>query len=112
MKKWLLVGFISFMMVLAACGGGDDGGSSDGGNADGGDSANETAQGEELYQQNCVSCHGEDLGGGAGPDLTTAGDNYDQSEVVSIILEGQGGMPAQDVSDSEAEAIAEFVLSQ
>ncbi|NIK12517.1 c-type cytochrome [Alkalibacillus almallahensis] len=109
MKKWLLIGFISFMMILAACGGGDNSGS-DGGSEEG--NANETAQGEELFQQNCASCHGGDLTGGTGPDLTNASDSYDQSEIVTIITEGKGSMPAQDVSEDEASQIADYVLSQ
>ncbi|MDQ0352886.1 cytochrome c551 [Alkalibacillus filiformis] len=111
MKKKLFVGLFGLMMVVAACGGGGD----DGANGNGGDdtTANETAAGEELYQQNCASCHGGDLGGGAGPGLVDASDQYDQDDIVSIILEGYGSMAAvAGVSEAEAEDIADYVLEQ
>ncbi|MDV2582859.1 c-type cytochrome [Alkalibacillus haloalkaliphilus] len=111
MKKKLFVGLFGLMMVVAACGGGDGAD----GNGNGGDdtTANETAAGEELYQQNCASCHGGDLAGGGGPPLTDASDQYNQDEIVSIILEGYGSMAAvAGVSEEEAEDIADYVLEQ
>ncbi|WP_188206694.1 c-type cytochrome [Alkalibacillus aidingensis] len=101
MKKTLFAVLFGFVLILAACGGGGDDGD-----------ASETAAGEDLYQQNCAACHGGDLSGGAGPSLENAGDDFDHDEVVSIILEGYGGMAPVDVSEDEASDIADFVTSQ
>ncbi|WP_017184904.1 c-type cytochrome [Alkalibacillus haloalkaliphilus] len=110
MKKKLLVGLFGLMMVVAACGGGGDGAGENGGDDT---TANETAAGEELYQQNCASCHGGDLSGGAGPGLVDASEQHDQDDIVSIILEGYGSMAAvAGVSEEEAEDIADYVLEQ
>ncbi|GAA0462486.1 cytochrome c [Alkalibacillus silvisoli] len=109
MKKTLLAGIFGLMMVIAACGNGGEGTEGNGAEPE----ANGTAAGEELYQQNCAQCHGGDLSGGGAPGLQDAGADYDQDEVVSIILEGYGSMaPVQGVDEGEAEDIAEFVVEQ
>ncbi|RPF54371.1 c-type cytochrome [Aquisalibacillus elongatus] len=132
MKK-LLVGVFSVFLVLAACGGGgddggengdtgneesgqeQDGGTDEGGTDEGteGDAGGDTAQaGEQLYQNNCAQCHGGDLNGANGPSLQNAGDDYDIDEIVGIIQNGQGAMPAQDVNDEDANTIAEWLVNQ
>ncbi|WP_054751715.1 c-type cytochrome [Piscibacillus salipiscarius] len=119
MKK-ILVGMFSVMLVLAACGGGDDGGNN-GDTGDTGDTGEEqsgeesgqesggeqTAQaGEEVYKTNCASCHGGDLSGGMGPSLKNVGDNYSADDIVGIIKNGKGQMPAQDqVSEEDAQKL-------
>lgn len=120
MKK-ILVGIFSVMLVLAACGGGDDGGD----NGDTGDTGEESGQeqdgggeetaqaGEELYKANCASCHGGDLSGGAGPALDNVGDNYSADDIVGIIQNGQGSMPAQDhLSEEESQQIADWLVNR
>ena len=56
----------------------------------------ETAGGDAdaVYQSNCAMCHGADLTGGAGPDLTAVGSSLSADEIKDIIQNGQGGMPA------------------
>ncbi|KKE80614.1 cytochrome c [Oceanobacillus caeni] len=49
---------------------------------------------EEIFSANCSSCHGADLSGGAGPELTTIGSKYSADEISEIIQNGtDGGMP-------------------
>lgn len=54
------------------------------------------ATGEEIYQQLCSNCHGDDLGGAIGPDLgpgsVTAG--HPDTFLESSILDGRGRMPS------------------
>lgn len=52
------------------------------------------AAGKQLYLDNCAACHGENLGGGIGPDLTQAGD-MDEADLLSLLNNGrpEGGMP-------------------
>jgi hypothetical protein len=49
---------------------------------------------EKLYKANCISCHGNLLEGGRGPNLTRVGSSMNESEILSQILEGGGGMPS------------------
>ncbi|MBU5466418.1 cytochrome c [Virgibacillus sp. MSJ-26] len=64
---------------------------------------------EALFENNCASCHGDDLSGGMGPDLTQIGNKHSADEIKEIILQGQGDMPAIDVEDEQAEALADWL---
>lgn len=64
---------------------------------------------EALFENNCASCHGDDLSGGMGPDLTQIGNKHSADEIKEIILQGQGNMPAIDVEDEQAEALADWL---
>ena len=60
-----------------------------------------------LYQKTCSGCHGYDGSGGSGPSLMYAISGNSDAELETIILEGSGGMPAQDLSAQEvADVIA------
>lgn len=65
---------------------------------------------EDIYSNNCMSCHGGELEGGMGPDLTSVGDRYDASEIVEIIQNGKGQMPAINLDQSNAEKLAEWLV--
>ncbi|SFD96715.1 cytochrome c551 [Lentibacillus persicus] len=109
MKKWLLTMLFSTALVLGACGGGgdDNGGENSGG--DNGGSTTDSAAAEEIYESNCASCHGADLSGGAGPDLTAVGADYSADEIADIIQNGKGSMPAQDVSDEDTQTLSNWL---
>ncbi|TQS74818.1 cytochrome c [Ornithinibacillus gellani] len=109
MKKWLLAIVFGSVLVLGACGGGDD--SADKGTDDNADSGTVDSSGaEDIYKSNCSSCHGQDLGGGAGPDLTKVGSDHSADEIVDIIHNGTGSMPAQkQVSDEDAKTLADWL---
>lgn len=64
---------------------------------------------EALFENNCATCHGDDLSGGMGPDLTQIGNTHSADEIKEIILQGQGDMPAIDVEDEQAEALADWL---
>ncbi|RDU37611.1 cytochrome c [Neobacillus piezotolerans] len=99
MKKKLLALLMGASMVLAACGGG--GGDKD--SASAGDP-------EKMYNQKCSGCHGGDLKGGAGPDLTKVGSKYSKDEIEKIIVDGKGGgMPAGLYKGEEASKVAEWL---
>ncbi|GAB3056991.1 cytochrome c551 [Virgibacillus ainsalahensis] len=119
MKKWLFTVLFGSALVLSACGGGDDGASeepADNGNDDAGteESADggatvDTAAAEEIYESNCANCHGADLSGGMGPDLTAAGSNYSADEIADIIQNGTGSMPAQNVSGEDLDTLSNWL---
>ncbi|WP_018921949.1 c-type cytochrome [Salsuginibacillus kocurii] len=63
----------------------------------------------QVYEENCLSCHGDNLeGGGAGPGI----DGMDEDEVLTAIEEGPGSMPADLVEDEEAEQLSAWVSDQ
>lgn len=63
-----------------------------------------------IFQSNCISCHGADLTGGVGPDLTKVGSRYNKDEIKEIILNGKGSvMPPGLVPEPQAEALAKWL---
>ncbi|MGI8315515.1 cytochrome c551 [Halobacillus mangrovi] len=133
MKKLLSALFLGLILVLAACGGGGDEGANDdnaneqteegtneegtdeggGESGEGGDSNVDAEAAEQAYQQNCASCHGGDLGGGMGPSLQQVGSKYSAEDIVGIIKNGKGSMPAQEqVSDEDAQLIAGWLATK
>lgn len=56
----------------------------------------DTAAGEEIYQQLCANCHGEDLSGGLGPELGPGSNSAAQPDefLELAILRGRGSMPS------------------
>lgn len=104
-KLILLLLLLALVMVISACGGG--GGEEDGGTEEGtgGDTGETTAQGDaangaEIYQSNCMSCHGQEGAGGSGPALQSSSD---YNAVVQQVKNGGGGMPAFEGQLSEQE---------
>ncbi|MGM0901167.1 MAG: c-type cytochrome [Bacillota bacterium] len=67
---------------------------------------------EEIVNANCISCHGENLLGGAGPALDKIGSNYAQDEIEDIINNGRGGMPGGIISADEAKIVAEWLAQK
>lgn len=128
LKKKLLALLMGMSLVfgLAACGGdSDDSSSSSGGNTSGDsnsgaavdESSTSTAAAEELYKtKGCAACHGNNLEGGVGSDLTKIGASRSKDEIKNAIVNGitgeKGTMPAQNVTDEEAEALAEWLAAK
>jgi cytochrome c551 len=69
----------------------------------------QTANGEALFQQNCARCHGAQGRGGAGPAPKLAGTAMDAASIKTVILNGKGRMPKIQVSDTDAQSIADYV---
>jgi cytochrome c551 len=109
MKTKLFALLFGTSLALAACGGGDNAGEEpkeESGTKD-------TAKAEEIVQQNCISCHGQNLeGGGAAPSLEKVGSKYDEDKIESIINKGQGGMPAGLINETDAAVVAEWLAQK
>ncbi|QDI91850.1 cytochrome c [Salicibibacter halophilus] len=65
----------------------------------------DAGEGMDLYEENCMSCHGGDLEGGSGPAL----DGYSADDVRAAIEEGPGSMPEDLVTGDDADAVAQYV---
>lgn len=109
-KRWLAVLFGS-MLVLGACGGDDD--TADAPADDTGSTTDEASvDPEQVVQQNCISCHGENLEGtGNFPALNDVGSRMSEEEILDVILNGQGAMPPNIIEGEEAEAVAAYLAS-
>ncbi|MUK87104.1 c-type cytochrome [Ornithinibacillus sp. L9] len=69
-----------------------------------------TTDPEAIYETNCAMCHGGDLTGGMGPDLTQVGAELSADEISNIIVNGQGDMPAQGhLSEGEVSSLVEWL---
>lgn len=65
---------------------------------------------EEEYRNSCASCHGIELTGNFGPDISNIGSKFSEEEIYDIIVNGQGNMPAGTTADDEtARLIAEWL---
>ncbi|GIO69897.1 c-type cytochrome [Paenibacillus sp. FSL M7-1455] len=47
-----------------------------------------------VKAQGCISCHGDQLQGGVGPNLQKIGSQMSAEELYTIITKGRGGMPS------------------
>ncbi len=113
MKKKLLALFMGTSLVLAACGGANDNADKDSttnnGNetttADAGDAA-------KIYENKCSACHGQDLAGAGGPNLTRVGSSLSQAEIENVIKNGRGNMPGGLLDENETAKVAEWLASK
>ncbi|AOL35767.1 c-type cytochrome [Geobacillus thermoleovorans] len=109
--KWKLAAmFLGVSLALAACGGGgDNAGEKNDGSNGGGDTA---AAAEQIFKQNCASCHGQDLSGGVGPNLQKVGSKYSKDQIKDIIANGRGAMPAGIIKGEDADKVAEWLAAK
>ncbi|AQU80059.1 cytochrome c551 [Planococcus faecalis] len=108
MKKQLMVMLFGATLVLGACGGEDT--SEPDAPADSGGEETAAVDAEQVVQQNCISCHGENLeGAGNFPALNDVGSRLSEEEIHSVIENGQGAMPAGLIEGEEADAVAKYL---
>lgn len=111
MKKQLMVMLFGATLVLGACGGEDSSEPAET-PADGGGETTSGVDAEQVVQQNCISCHGENLeGAGNFPSLNDVGSRLSEDEIHSVIENGQGAMPAGIIEGDEATAVAEYLAN-
>ncbi|WP_414055944.1 cytochrome c551 [Macrococcus equi] len=103
MKK-LLIGLALSALVLGACGNGEEQKTSE-------NKSNDPGR-EAFANSSCIGCHGKDLEGGSGPNLTKVGGKYSEQEILKIIKNGKGAMPKNLVEGKDAEKIAKYLAKQ
>ncbi|MGE7779362.1 cytochrome c550 [Peribacillus sp. NPDC097264] len=64
---------------------------------------------EDIYKQNCISCHGDAYQGGVGPALKGVADRLSEDEVKEVIANGRGAMPPGLVDESNLDAMAKYI---
>ncbi|MCF6411020.1 c-type cytochrome [Pseudalkalibacillus salsuginis] len=104
-----VIAFSLFLVIgLAACGGGEE---ENGGNEEGGGGGSvDVAAAEKSFEQNCASCHGQNLEGrGNAPSLEAVGKEMSQDEILQKIQNGGGGMPGGLIKGEEAENVAAWL---
>lgn len=57
------------------------------------DTAVDEVAAKDLYKVSCISCHGVDLEGKIGPNLTKIGASMSKEQIYKQIENGGGGMP-------------------
>jgi quinohemoprotein ethanol dehydrogenase len=124
---WRLVAAVLVLaLALSACGGDDEDGGADSG-AEEQPPATQTepaeepddtmlqgdpSAGEQLFADNCATCHGDDGGGGTGaPSLQREELAEDRDRVVDQVTQGGGGMPPfrDQLSNEEIQDVAAYV---
>lgn len=122
MKKWTtIIGSMLLVLMLAAgCGTAkkEQGGAAEqpaqqGEQAGGGAPGGEKKDAQAIFQGKCISCHGQNLEGGVGPDLTKVGSKYKSAdEIKTIIVKGRNGMPGGLVSEADAKVLADWLITK
>jgi cytochrome c551 len=114
MKKGFLALLFSSALALGACGGnGETTTEPAPAPAEGEGSGTSAVDPEQVVQQNCISCHGENLEGqGNFPALNNVGSRLSQEEIREVIDNGRGAMPADIIQGEEADAVAEWLASK
>lgn len=110
MKYWLLMGTI--VAGLAACGDAEeaDTDTTDSTPTESADTteATDVSTGEKVANSSCIGCHGVDLTGGMGPNLTTI--SLSKEGIIDVLIKGRGSMPPG-TANGEEEAVADYLLS-
>lgn len=74
------------------------------------------ANAEEIYKQNCISCHGANQEGKLGPNtnIQKVGGKLSKEQISNKILNGGGGMVAfkGKLKDNEVAALADWLAAK
>ena len=76
----------------------------------------ETSQGEQVYMQNCVGCHGPDRAGNAAASIASLVDieqRLSRDEVFDVVTHGRGMMPPWGfLTEQQREAVTGWLMGQ
>lgn len=116
MNKKLLAVIFGAGLMLAACGGGNDKANDTDTTTDTGTTTpTETASVdvEKIVNSKCIACHGQNLEGqGNFPALNDVGSRLSEDEILNVLENGKGAMPAGLVTGEEAQAVAEWLAAK
>jgi quinoprotein glucose dehydrogenase len=75
------------------------------------------AMGKNVYQANCMGCHGANLQGsnfhGNAPELVKVKERMDRAQLQTVIKDGRGSMPSfAFLQDNQLDAVTAFLLKE
>jgi cytochrome c551 len=119
MKKLTTAGLLLVLaMSLSACGGGEKPSSAPA-EQNNSQSQSQTAatsgggdDAKKIMEGKCISCHGQNLEGGAGPKLADVGARLSKDEIEKTIKTGRGIMPGGLLSDEETKKVASYLADK
>ncbi|WP_027417587.1 c-type cytochrome [Aneurinibacillus terranovensis] len=66
-----------------------------------------------MAKSSCESCHGQNLQGGAGPNLQKVGSKLSEEQIVKQIKNGSGSMPGGLIKDDkDIQTVAKYLSQQ
>lgn len=98
------------VLLLAACGS-DNKATQPGDNTTGG-GATTGIDPAKVFAQNCASCHGGNLEGGAGPKLSDVGSRLSKDDILAVIQNGKGFMAPNIIKGDDADAVAAWLADK
>ncbi|MFC7439997.1 c-type cytochrome [Laceyella putida] len=109
-KRWaILVGASVAALAVAGCAAGNGNKPESKTN----DQAQATQTADQIYANNCASCHGGNLQGGFGPSLEKIGSKLKKEQIVQVLQKGKGSMPSQGhLSSQEQEKLATWLTEK
>ncbi|SHE95837.1 cytochrome c551/cytochrome c550 [Seinonella peptonophila] len=68
---------------------------------------------DQIFSNNCSSCHGMTLEGGMGPNLQKIGSKLKKEQIADIIKNGKNSMPSQpQISDQARDKLADWLAQK
>jgi cytochrome c551 len=112
MKMKLLALLLGTSVILGACGGAEEPEEEATDTTEGTEGETKTADAEAIVNQSCIGCHGQNLEGGGGPNLTEVGAKYNKDEIKDILINGKGSMPSGILDEAEADVVAAWLAEK
>jgi len=88
-------------------------GADQGGQTGGPQDAGGPIDGQVVFRENCSGCHGSDGEGGTGPELRGVAERLSRDDLLAVVREGRGVMPAWEgeLTDEQITAVADYLLA-
>lgn len=78
----------------------------------GGKATQTASKPEDIYKQTCIGCHGDQLQGGVGPNISKIGGKLSEDEIKNTILNGKGNMPPGLLPADQAAKMAKWLAEK
>ncbi len=72
----------------------------------------DAAKAETTFKNSCASCHGQNLEGAVGPNLTAVGSKLSKDDILGILKNGKGIMPKDLVTGEDADNLAAWLAEK
>jgi len=98
MKRFLAIFTACSLVFLAGCG----------------SDSPETASSdpEDLYNQACAACHGENLQGASSPPVTNMASKFTSEELKDLIIDGKGMMPGGTLNEEQSDIVTKWLMEK